>query len=438
MTAPHTDRRQTLLATALLFALFASYGILRPLRDDVGQYFGRAILPRVWLGTAIVTAVATALLAAAVARWPRRRVAPWAFAAFAAGTALTWLGHRAVSPAENVGGPPPAFWAPAAFYWWVSTYLMVGLALFWGLMADLHGAAAGKRLFGPIAVGGTLGQLGGAGFTMLFAEPLGQPALLGISVALLAVAAIACLALLARAPRADEPGHARAHGVGGSWWQGFAASVRSPYLGGILGYVALQTFASAMLSLELIDTVRSFFGNDRAARTAFNATLDTCAQVLALGLQFAVVGPLMSRYGTGVALMAQPLAYVIGFTILPLAAAGGFVHPFIGGPPLLLAAFVCFEVGRRAANYGLAKPGRDALFTVCTPADKYKAKSAIDAAGFRVFDYVFGEASNAWRKLMAGLIGSGIAASAVVAVPVALAWAGLALGLGRMHRRRGG
>ena len=97
MTDKRPDPRLTLLATALLFALFASYGILKPLRDNVGQYFGRDILPRVWLGTAIVTVVVSALLSAAIARFPRRKVAPWALALSAVVTALTWFGYQAVA-----------------------------------------------------------------------------------------------------------------------------------------------------------------------------------------------------------------------------------------------------------------------------------------------------------------------------------------------------
>lgn len=426
MTVKHTDRRLTLLATALLFALFASYGILKPLRDNVGQYFGRDILPRVWLGTAVVTVLVSALLSAAIARFPRRKVAPWAFAISAIVTALTWFGYQSVALGNGTDAPH-AFWVPALFYWWVSTYLMVGLALFWGLMADLYGAAAGKRSFGPIAVGGTLGQLGGAAFTEQFAQPLGLLPLLSLAVVLLALATVVCVVLLRVATRGGDPAHARSSGVGGSWWEGFTACVQDPYLGAILGYVALQTFASAILSLEVVDAVRAHFGTDQAARTSFNARLDFWSQAITLGLQFALVGPLMARFGTGIALAIQPLAYAIGFTALAFATPAAF-----------LVTIACFEVARRASNYGFAKPSRDALFTVCTPTDKYKAKSAIDAAAFRIFDYVFAEASNAWRRLMAGLIGSGIAASAAVAVPVALGWAGLALGLGRMHKRRGG
>lgn len=93
----------------------------------------------------------TALLSAAIARFPRRRVAPWAFGLSAVITALTWFGYQAVAMHNGGATTPHAFWVPALFYWWVSTYLMVGLALFWGLMADLYGAAAGKRSFGPIA-----------------------------------------------------------------------------------------------------------------------------------------------------------------------------------------------------------------------------------------------------------------------------------------------
>lgn len=416
----------SLLAAGVLFALFASYGILKPLRDNVGQYFGRELLPKVWLGTAVVTVLATALVGYAVARWPRRRFAPWVFGLCAALTAGAWLAYRAVG--GNVG-----FWLPASFYWWVSAYLMIALALFWGLMADMFGPGSGRVAFGPIAFAGTLGQLGGNTFTEYSVHALGLPALLAIAVALLTGGAV-LVALIARAPSHDErQGRvpASAHGIGGRWFDGFVACTRSPYLGAILAYVGLQTFASAVLALEVVDAVRAHFGSGRdadAARTAFNAGVEKWTQLATLVLQLFVVGPVLARLGAGVALAAQPLAFAGGF--LALACINDT------SAASLLAAVAAFEIVRRSANYGLAKPGRDFLFTVCSPEEKYKAKSAIDAAGFRIFDAVFAQITNWWRAALASVLGSGLVAAAVVTVPIALGWALVALRMGKMYRRR--
>lgn len=416
---------QTLLAATLLFALFASYGILKPLRDNVGQYFGRALLPSIWLGTALTTVAATALLGVAVARWPRRRFAPWIFGLCAAITAAAYLAYRAAG--GNVG-----FWLPAAFYWWVSSYLMVGLALFWGLMADTYGPHAGRRAFGPIAFAGTLGQLGGATFTEYSVQALGLTQLLAIALGLLIVATV-CVIGIVHTPASERDNAQSTHHavIGGRWFDGFVACVGSPYLGAILAYVGLQTFASTVLTLEVVDAVKAHFGSGaeaEAARTAFNASIDKWTQAATLVVQLLLVGPLLSRLGAGVALAVQPLAFAIGFSALALVGDAKSAD--------LLTAVACFEVTRRAANYGFAKPGRDLLFTVCSADEKYKAKSAIDAAGFRMFDYVFAVSTNWWRTALMSVVGSGLVAAAVVTVPIALGWAFLSLRLGGMYRRR--
>ncbi len=416
---------QTLLAALLLFALFASYGILKPIRDNVGQYFGRALLPTVWLGTAITTVIATALLGYAVARWPRRRFAPFVFGLCAVITLAAYFTYDAIG--GNTG-----FWLPAAFYWWVSSYQMIGLALFWGLMADAYGPGAGRRVFGPIAFAGTVGHLGGTTFTEYMVHHLGLTQMLAIAVGLLVMATALTVAIVRTpAPQAGVAAAAPDERIGGRWFDGFLACVRSPYLGTLLLYVGLQTFASAVLSLEVVDAVKAHFGNGAgadASRTAFNASVEKWSQAATLVLQLVIVGPLLGRFGAGVALAMQPLAFAFGFVALAYVGDASSAN--------LLAAAACFEVARRSTNFGLAKPSRDLLFTVCSADDKFKAKSVIDAAGFRIFDWVFAQTTNWWRASLMPVVGSGLLAAAVVTVPITLGWAFVALRLGGMYRKR--
>lgn len=425
---PRPSLADTLLAATLLGLLFASYGILKPLRDNVGQCFGRWKLPDVWLGTAIVTGLTTAVLGQAASRWPRRKFAPWVFFGCAVVTGGAYLLFEAHGAGRVEVDDPVGFWLAAGFYWWVSSYLPIALALFWGLMADLYAETDARRLFGPIAFVGTVGQMLGAGFTGWFSAGLGMLPLLAIAVSLLVLATTLCVVLLRVRPRAGEPLTATTTvaAVGGRWWDGFVASVRSPFLGAILAYVGLQTLLSAVLSLEVVEVVRTHFGNDAAgqtARRAFNGRVDTWSQAATLGFQLLLVGPLLRRLGAGTALAIQPLAYVAGLAALTWCS-GASSHG-------LLIAVAIIEVARRSSNYGFAKPGRDLLFTVCSRDERYKAKSVIDAAGFRAFDWAFGVLTNQWRALVGTL-----ASTAVVAIPIALGWAWLAGTLGRMHRRR--
>ena len=85
-----------------------------------------------------------------------------------------------------------------------------------------------------------------------------------------------------------------------------------------------------------------------------------------------------------------------------------------GGRGVILIAF---QVLRRAAQYGIAGPAREVLFTVRDREDKYKAKNFIDTAVSRG-----GDALSGWA--FAGLIalGLGMAGVALVALPLAAAW----------------
>ena len=93
----------------------------------------------------------------------------------------------------------------------------------------------------------------------------------------------------------------------------------------------------------------------------------------------------------------------------------------------MLAAF---QVLRRTANYAIARPSREVLYTVLAREDKYKAKHFIDTFVYRAGDQV-----GAWSYAGARGLGLAVSGLAVVAVPLSLLWAAIGLWLGRRQRR---
>jgi AAA family ATP:ADP antiporter len=89
-------------------------------------------------------------------------------------------------------------------------------------------------------------------------------------------------------------------------------------------------------------------------------------------------------------------------------------------------------VAFKGFEYGLAKPGREALFTVVTRDEKYQAKSLIDTVLYRAFDPL---SMWGYDLLRAGL---SLAACAAVAIAPLAAGIGVACWLGREQARRGG
>src|SRR5690606_11649911 len=98
-------------------------------------------------------------------------------------------------------------WLVYAFYVWVSVFNLFAFSIFWAFIADLFDREQSKRLFGFIAVGGTLGAMFGATLTGALVEVVGASNMFLASIVFLelAVFCVARLASLARRPAPASP-----------------------------------------------------------------------------------------------------------------------------------------------------------------------------------------------------------------------------------------
>jgi AAA family ATP:ADP antiporter len=96
---------------------------------------------------------------------------------------------------------------------------------------------------------------------------------------------------------------------------------------------------------------------------------------------------------------------------------------------ILVAVFAL----RRVGEYAITRPSRDSLYTVCTRAEKYKAKSLIDT-----FIYRGGDATSAsmYQLLTSGL-GLGPSGVGWAGAFISAVWVAIALALGKSHERAG-
>src|SRR5690606_15397641 len=97
-----------------------------------------------------------------------------------------------------------------------------------------------------------------------------------------------------------------------------------------------------------------------------------------------VTGRFIKWLGIGAALAFLPVVTLIGFGVM------GFVPT--------LAVLVAFQVARRAGNFAIQRPAREALFTVLSRSDKYKAKNFSDTFVYRLGDQV-GAWSYTWMAV---------------------------------------
>ena len=393
------------------FCLLCGYYVLRPLRDEMGVQGGVENLP--WLFSATFAAMLAVVPAFgfAASRLPRRRLVPWAYFFFIANLLVFYALFSA-------GYAPPA--VARAFFVWVSVFNLFVVSLFWSLMTDLFRPEQAARLFGFISAGGSCGALAGPTLTALLAAPLGTANLLLVSCFFLA-SALACVrALVRRAEAGDhpDPGAASAEAtgsIGGTTWSGIAVIVRSPYLLGIVLYVLLYTVLFGFAYLELARLVAATY-HESAQRTALFARVDLAVNVLTLLGQLFVVAKVVEKLGVGVALALLPALGLAGFAAIAMMP--------------ILATLIAFQVLRRAADYAIARPAREMLFTVLTREAKYKSKNFIDTVVFRG-----GDAASGWVYAALKGLGLSLAGLAAMAIPGALLWLAVGLWLGRQHAR---
>ena len=206
---------------AYFFLILTAYYILRPIRDEMGVVGGVENLAWLFTGTLVGMLLLHPLYSSLVVRMPRRRFVPLTHRFFILNLALFYLVFRAVE-AER------AVWVGRFFFIWVSVFNLFVVSVFWSFMTDVYRPSQSKRLFGVLAVGGTLGAILGALITSLLAVPFGTMNLLLLSGLFLELASRASGALdrregvLAHAAAVD-PGQGEPEGKGGGGDRGWRA-----------------------------------------------------------------------------------------------------------------------------------------------------------------------------------------------------------------------
>jgi AAA family ATP:ADP antiporter len=389
-----------------IFSVLASYYILRPIRDQMGIAGGVNNLPWLFTGTLVAMLVLNVPFSALVKLLPRRQFISITYRFFA----ITILAFGA---ALNWATPDQAVWVGRFFFIWTSVFNLFVVAVFWSMVVDIFNSEQGKRLFGFIAAGATLGAIVGSSVTASLAQLVPSPFLL-IGAALLLEVATWCVRRLSRlsAKMSDRPHPEREEDpIGGNVLAGFIDAVRSPYLLNTAIFLLLYAVTSTFLYFSQASIVSESFTN-RSAQTAFFATIDLIVNVITLVFQVFFTGRLLRLAGVSMALAMLPVLSMLGFGIIAVL-------------PTLMAV-ASFQVLRRAGNFALTQPARQVLYTVVSREDRYKAKNFIDTAVYRAGDQV-----GAWSYALIGMAGWGIKQAGIIAIILSALWLVNSVWLGR-------
>jgi AAA family ATP:ADP antiporter len=304
----------------------------------------------------------------------------------------------------------------AAFYIWVSTFNILIISVFWTFMADIFSRTQAKRLFGFVAAGGTIGGIAGPLIATTLVKSVGNNNLMLISALGFLLTAVLVRMLTAEKRRMTAAG-VEAQGttlerrLAGNPFDGFKLLFRSPYLLLLALFLLLMTWISTIVYIQLGDLITKAF-DSREARTQAYATIDLLVNTGAVFIQLFGTGRIISRFGVTTGLLVNPIIMVLAFLAVLLSP----VLMVLGG----------IQVLRRVAEYAVAKPTREMLFTVVDQESKYKAKNVIDTVVYR-----FGDVSSAWVSSF--ILPFGIGGMAIFGAVVAAIWFPVAWLLGKRY-----
>src|SRR5580698_2989126 len=380
-----------------IFSLLSSYYIMRPIRDQMGVAGGVNNLQWLFTGTLVGMLLLNLLFSYLVKTFPREKFIAISYRFFSANILLFALALYVATPEQTI-------WVGRIFFIWTSIFNLFVVSIFWQMIVDIFTSEQGKRLFGFIAAGATLGAIAGSLFTVSTVEHLAQGLLL-VGAAVMLEVAVFCVRRLSRLsaalssrPQTEAPQQP----IGGTLLGGIRDALSSSYLLNVSLFLLLYAVTSTFLYFQQAAVVSHSFAS-RAAQTQFFATVDLGVNILTLVVQLFLTGRILKRFGVGTALSLLPLFSVLGFGAVALLPT--------------LASVVGFQLIRRAGNFAIARPTREVLFTVLPREDRYKAKSFIDTVVYRLGDQL-----GAWSFAALGTFGLGLNQVSVVAAAISGFW----------------
>ena len=227
------------------FFLLSSYYILQPIRDEMGLLIGKEYLPSLFRWSLLVMIVISPIFSILVTKLPRKKFIPLVYHFFLANLLLFFLGFKFYSELFQVE-------LAKSYFLWVSVFNLFAVSIFWGFMSDIFSSNQGKRLFGFIGAGGTLGQIFGSSFTTIIVHIIGNTNLLLVSAIFLELS-VFCMLKVGKNLKDKETNKKiklKSEEESSSIWDGISSVLKSKYLLSICGFMFLYTFTSTFLYFE--------------------------------------------------------------------------------------------------------------------------------------------------------------------------------------------
>jgi AAA family ATP:ADP antiporter len=395
-----------------VFLLLSAYYLLKTAREPLILLEGGAeIKSYASAGQSLLLLAVVRGYAELAKRVGRMKLVATIYLFFAANLVLFWLLSRFGVPLG------------IAFYLWVGIFSVTAIAQFWSFANDIYKPEQGKRLFGILGIGSSLGAVAGAWIAKQLAA-LG-PYTLMLSAAVVLVVCVFLFVVVERhvdddarrdkTKRDDEP--VSQEGL-------LPLLLHSKYLM-LLGVLTLllncvNSNGEYLIDRTLLETVQARGMSETAATTfigEFKGDFFGWVNLIGVLLQLFAVSRILQFVGVRRALFVLPIVASISYTA------------FIIQPVLSV-----LRIGKMAENsldYSLQNTARQALFLVTSRAEKYVGKNVVDTLIVRLGDVA--SAGLVYGATRLALPIQGLAALNLILIG---SWLVVLLVIGREHRRR--
>jgi AAA family ATP:ADP antiporter len=354
------------LMTLTVFLMLTAYYLLKTAREPLILLHGGAEVKQyAAAGQAGLLVIVVNAYSALAKRVGRQRLLATVYLFFASNLVV----FAVLARAQVVIGVP--------FFLWVGIFNMTAVSQFWTFAADVYTPEQGKRLFGVIGGGSSVGAVVGARLAKALV-PLGPEGLMAGATVLLLVCVGLFWVIGARvgsSRRTDEPHHEE------PLIHDNVAKVlaRDRYLLLIAGLTILLNWVRSNGDYLLDRTLLAALADAKAEGagasafvTAFKADYFEWVNLTGMGLQLLLVSRVMTRFGVRNALLVLP------------AVAFAEYGTYLVAP--ILSVFMVAKIGESSLEYSLQNTARQALFLVSSRVEKYVGKTVVDTVVVRAGD----------------------------------------------------
>ena len=338
------ERAQLLVALFTCFGIITAHTMSETARDALFlTHLPASYLPLAYLGIGVSSFAIGRLSNVLVDRFGQRI---GLVAIIALGALMALVFRFAFAPHRD--------WLFYAFYVWVGTFATTSVVQFWLFASTIFTVAQGKRLFGLIGSGASLGTFLGAAVAAVWARRLPIETLLWVVAATLAATALVPLLL-------RTPAQTRKEAVKDAL--PVTQLVKQRYLLHVAALVALSSLTLMLVDYQFKAAAAAAVSPARLA--AFLGLVYGVLGATALVMQ-ALSGTIVKRFGVAVALGLMPALLVVGGLALPMMS--------------LLGRALALRSTDGTLRHSLHRVGMELLYMPLSPKTRTQVKALLDGS----------------------------------------------------------